>query len=212
MNRITLVVSGFILFGVVLGISLAQQLDDQVTADSRSIAPRAQDSDDGGVVGAFDDGSDIGAAAVIHHASEPATIGRYLVTYVKSRTDAPLSATVITVINGSSEACEVKVDWFSGFAPEASVCTTTAVISPGVAHDFCSRELLEHITTCNSICDPELSFVEGKARLFSSTGEACGRLGVDARVYYTTGETMDTGVAAVSNPTIVRGSDGNRGD
>jgi hypothetical protein len=210
MNRITLLMAGPILFGVVLGISLAQQPDNQVTGTyNRSPALGTQDSDDGSV---FDDSSDVGAAAVIHHTPEPATIQRYLVTYVKSRTDPPQSATVLTVINQSSEACEVRVGWFSGFEPEASVCTTTAVISPGVAHDFCSRELLEHITTCNSICDPELSFVEGKAHILSSAGKACSRLGIDARVYYTTGEATDMGVAAVSNPTIVSGSEGNRGD
>jgi hypothetical protein len=57
-----------------------------------------------------------------------------------------------------------------------------------------------------------LRSAEGKAVIFSSPGEVCGLLGVDARVYYTMGETSDTGVAAVSNPKIVRVGQGNQGD
>ena len=104
------------------------------------------------------------------------------------------------------------MDWFQGFVPDAPVCTTTAMIGPGVAHDFCSRDLLNNITTCNSICDPELTFAEGKAIVSSTASAACSHIGVDSRVYYTTGETTDTGVAAVSNPKIVRVGRGNRGD
>ncbi|MGH9956526.1 MAG: hypothetical protein ACREBC_05270 [Pyrinomonadaceae bacterium] len=79
-----------------------------------------------------------------------------------------------------------------------------------LAHDFCSRHLLSNITTCNSTCDPELTFTEGKAIVSSNKG--CWRIGLDARVYYTAGDTTDRGVAAVSNPKIVRAGGGNRGD
>jgi len=106
----------------------------------------------------------------------------------------------------------VKVDWFAGFIPDTPECTTSVVVDPGVTHDFCSRDLLSNITSCNSICDPELSFTEGKAMVSSDARTNCGRIGVDSRVYYTTGETSDTGVAAVSNPKIVRADRGNRGD
>jgi hypothetical protein len=194
MNRIALLVFGCVLWGGVLGTALAHGPED---TDAR-----------------VDDGSDVNAAAVARRAPAPATRRRYLVTYVKSRTDAPRSATVITVINRSSVACEVKVDWLQGFQPEDPVCTTTAVIHSLVAHDFCSRDLLDNLTTCNSVCAPEGRFVEGSALIFSSSGKACDQLEVDVRVYYTTGETTDTGVAAVSNPKIVRetGGEATRGD
>jgi hypothetical protein len=153
-----------------------------------------------------DDG-DSGARASTPPASQ-LLVARYLVTYLKSHTDPPRSATVVTVINQSSASCSVQVDWFVGFGPDTPVCTTVTNIDSGVANDFCSRNLLSNITSCNTVCSPELTSSEGKA-VVSST---CGAIGVDSRVYYTTGASSDTGVAAVSNPKIVRVGTGNRGD
>jgi hypothetical protein len=158
-----------------------------------------------------DDGS---AAAGVEAASalssaEP-VVERYLVTYMRSRTAGLRSATVVTVTNQANRSCEVKIDWFIGFTPDTPACTTTAALAPGVTHDFCSRSLsIDGITTCNTTCDPALIFTEGKAIVSSGP---CNRIGVEARVYYTTGETSDTGVSAVSNPNIVRVDQGNRGD
>ena len=103
----------------------------------------------------------------------------------------------------------MKIEWFAGFTPDTPTCTTTATLAAGVTHDFCSRGLLSGITTCNTTCDPALTFTEGKALVSSSP---CSRIGVESRVYYTTGDTEDTGVAAISNPNIVRVPEGNRGD
>jgi hypothetical protein len=203
MHHITYFVLSIVLWGIVLGLPFVQAPTDQASAAERSSI------DDGRGV---DDGRGINAAADGHPTPAPATTRRYLVTYVKSRTDAPRSATVVTVVNRSSEDCEVKVLWHRGFEPEVPICTTTAVVGPRIGHDFCSRDLLDNLTTCNSSCEPEASFLEGEAVLFSSPGEACGQLGVDARVYYTTGEDEDTGVAAVSTPTILGSSGGNLGD
>lgn len=166
----------------------------------------AQELDDGGVSGVEETSafrtSDL-------QGSEP-VVKRYLVTYLKSRTDAPRSATVVTVTNQSNKSCRVKIDWFQGFIPDTSACTTTAVVDRGVTHDFCSRNLLSNITSCNSSCNPELTFTEGKAIV--SSNKTCRSIGVESRVYYTDGDTSDTGVAAVSNPKIVRVGQGNRGD
>jgi hypothetical protein len=145
------------------------------------------------------------------NAPEP-LIDRYLVTYLKSRTDAPRSATVVTVINQSKQSCSVKVNWFAGFQPDTAACTSAEVLNPGVSHDFCSRDVLSNITTCNTICDPELTFIEGKATVSSSASEECSSIAVDARVYYTTGDLNDTGVAAVSNPKVVRARRHKRSD
>lgn len=99
------------------------------------ITALAQEPDDGGGAGV--------AAASAQHAPGP-VVQRYLVTYLKSRTDAPRSATVVTVTNQSDKPCDVKIDWFTGFVPDTAECTTTAVVDPGVTHDFCSR-------TCSAI-------------------------------------------------------------
>jgi len=135
-------------------------------------------------------------------------LNRYLVSYLKSRADVPRSATVVTVINQSinqsKESCGVRVSWFAGFEPETPACTSTEILSPGVSHDFCSRDLLNNITTCNSICSPELTFIEGKAIVSSSASTECSLIRVGARLYYTTGDLSDTGVAAVSDPKVVR--------
>jgi hypothetical protein len=183
MKKINLCVIGLAVFGATFGTTLAQEAND-----------------DGGAAAGV-------AEALTLRAAQP-VVARYLVTYLKSRTDAPRSATVVTVTRQSNSACEVKIDWYIGFTPDTLACTTTATLAPGVTHDFCSRGLLSNITTCNSTCDPELTFTEGKAIVSS----ACSRIGVESRVYYTTGETSDTGVSAVSNPNIVRIPEGNRGD
>jgi len=157
----------------------------------------------------YDDGAAGVAAESALRFTEP-VVHRYLVTYLKSRTDAPRSASVVSITNQSNRSCDVKIDWFTGFTPDTPACTTMAVVDPGVTHDFCSRDLLSNITTCNITCDPELTFTEGKAIV--SSNKSCNRIGVESRVYYTTGETSDTGVAAVSNPKIVRAGQDNRGD
>ena len=144
-------------------------------------------------------------------------VERYLVTYMMSVTVDPTairSATVVTVTNtnASSPSCTVKIDWFRGVTtPNTPVCTTTAVINPGVTHDFCSRNLPTGITTCNSVCAPELNAHEGKAIVSSSEDIGCGLIGVEARLYYTRG-AGDMTVSAISNPKIVRAEEGNLGD
>jgi hypothetical protein len=141
-------------------------------------------------------------------------VERYLVTYMKSRTtDAIRSATVVTVTNtnATSPTCVVRIEWFQGFVPNTPVCTTTATIEPGVTHDFCSRDVPDAITTCNSVCAPQLTFDEGKAIVSSSEAVGCGLIGVEARVYYTTG-AGDMAVSAISNPKIVEVERGNLGD
>lgn len=169
---------------------------------SFSLAKAQEPNDDGGAA------AGVAGGLTVDDAAAP-VVERYLVTYLKSRTDAPRSATVVTVTNQSKESCRIKVDWFVGFTPQTPACTTTAAVAPGVTHDFCSRNLLSGITTCNTTCDPALTFTEGKATVSSGP---CSGIGVESRVYYTTGDTSDTGVAAVSNPKIVRVPEGNLGD
>jgi hypothetical protein len=139
-------------------------------------------------------------------------VNRYLVTYMNSQsTTAIRSATVVTVTNQSSRSCAVKIEWFRGLAPNTPVCTTTVAVAPEVTHDFCSRNLPDAITACNSICAPELTFDEGKAIVSSSETVGCSLIGVEARVYYTTG-VSDMAVSAISNPKIVETERGNLGD
>lgn len=139
-------------------------------------------------------------------------VNRYLVTYTHSQTTTALrSATVVAVTNQSSRSCQVKIEWFFGLDPDMPACTTTAAVPPRFTFDFCSRNLPFDITACNSTCAPELTFYEGKAIVSSSEEASCGLIGVEARVYYTTGD-RDTGVSAISNPKIVRADEGNLGD
>jgi hypothetical protein len=185
MKKTNLCVIGVAIYTATFGTSLAQEVGDDGAAPAAAAA-----------------------ATLLSTESEP-FVERYLVTYLKSRSDAPRSATVVTVTNQATRSCEVKIEWFTGFTPDTPACTTTATLAAGVTHDFCSRGLLSGITTCNSTCDPALTFTEGKAIVSSSP---CSRIGVESRVYYTTGDSDDTGVAAISNPNIVRVPEGNRGD
>lgn len=56
-------------------------------------------------------------------------------------------------------------------------------------------------------CAPEFTFHEGKAMVYAN----CLRLGVSARVYYTTGGN-DSAVTAISDSKIVHINQGNLGD
>jgi hypothetical protein len=138
-------------------------------------------------------------------------VARYLATFLKSRTTDPLrSATVVSVTNQASRVCQVSVEWGRGFEPTPA-CTTTVHLDPSITTDFCSRVIPVPLTTCNATCEPELTFHEGQAVVHSSPEEGCERIGVSARVYYTTGDSDDT-LAAISDSKIVLFSKGNRGD
>jgi hypothetical protein len=130
-------------------------------------------------------------------------VRRYLVTYMKSRDDR--SATVVTVTNQSKADCRVQVEWQVGFST-GNVCATTLALAPGFTADFCSRGLNSALTTCNSTCNPDLDFHEGKAYVTS----ACSQIGVSARVYYT--QDRDTRVEAITDSKVVRVNSGNSGD
>lgn len=130
-------------------------------------------------------------------------VRRYLVTYMKSRDNR--SATVVTVTNQSKATCRVRVEWQVGFST-GNVCATTLALAPGFTADFCSRGLNSALTTCNSTCNPELDFHEGKAYVTS----ACSQIGVSARVYYT--QNRDTQVEAITDSKVVKASSGNNGD
>jgi hypothetical protein len=159
-----------------------------------------------------DDGLKPMEALATTAAEEPEPlVARYLVTFLKSRTTDPLrSATVVSVTNQAEKACQVSVEWARGFEPPAA-CTTTVRLDPGTTTDLCSRTIPEPLTTCNGTCEPELTFHEGRAVVSSSTEKGCDRLGVSARVHYTTGDT-DENLAAISDSKIVPFGKGNRGD
>ena len=127
---------------------------------------------------------------------------RHLVTYVSSITKAPRSAGAISLVNDAGVDCGVKVDYFTGFGPAAPVCSLTAVIPSGFAYDFCSRNLPVNFTTCNVTCSVPLIFFEGKAVISTDAGQACSRIRVSARQYYTTGTISDTGVAGVNSVSV----------
>ena len=138
---------------------------------------------------------------------------RYAVTYMNSQTTSGFrSATVVSVSNQARVACSVTVEYFRGFET-AAACTTTATISPGFTHDFCSRAIPGGATTCNSTCAAALTFHEGRAKI-SSTADAeghCASIAVDARLYHFSGTTTDSGVNAIANPAVVRIGQGNAG-
>ena len=136
---------------------------------------------------------------------------RYLVTYMKSRTTAPLrTATVVSVTNQAERTCQIAVEWVRGFELTPA-CTMMLSVDPGVTADVCSQAIPDPLTTCNATCEPELTFHEGRAVVSSSTDEGCERVAVSARVYYTNGG--DGGdLAAISDSKLVLFGKGNRGD
>ena len=145
---------------------------------------------------------------------------RYLVTYWRSVVGNQIrSATVVTVVNQSDRVCNVQVEWFPSAAGNPVSISGPQLISPGAAFHFCSRNVSPLITTCSPqvLADPALpaqGISQGKAIVSSTDVVACSLIGVDARVYYTTGTNAagDTAVTAISNSKIVFAGEGNLGD
>jgi hypothetical protein len=138
---------------------------------------------------------------------------KYLVTYMKSHNlenvdEPPRSATVVTVTNLTQEICHVSVEWFRGLSDtnDEPSCITDFTLEPDLTADFCSRDLPIGVTTCNSICDPELDFHEGRAIV----GASCKAIGVSSRVYYAGEDDID--LLAITDSKIVDFKDGNEGD
>jgi hypothetical protein len=171
----------------------AQQRSERSDLPDRSDAPQLSDE--------IDDKVPVGQTA------------RYIVTYMNSQTTSGFrSATVVSVTNSSPVTCSVSADWFAGFS-NVIACTTTISLAPGLTADLCSRGVPSGVTVCNATCVPAQTAIEGRARVASTADGAgqCANIAVEARVYYLLGALTDTGVAAVSNPNIVRVSEGNSG-
>jgi hypothetical protein len=134
---------------------------------------------------------------------------RYLVTYMNSQTGArQRSATVVSVTNQSEKTNLVTVTWFKGFSDNSSpVGTTSFSIPPDYTVDFGSRDLPGELTVVNAVCNPELTFDEGRALVSSRYAE----IGVSARVYYTTGD-KDENLQAITDSKLVQFGQGNVGD
>ena len=136
-------------------------------------------------------------------------VPRYLVTYMNSQTGGRIrSATVVSVTNQSNSINRVFVSFFKGFTDNTSpVCVCAFAIPPEFTVDFSSRGLPSEITTVNSVCNPELTFDEGRAIVSSMWPE----IGVSSRVYYTAGEG-DSELLAITDSKIVPYGKGNLGD
>jgi hypothetical protein len=138
------------------------------------------------------------------------SVPRYLVTYMKSRTDpeAMRSVTVVSVTNQSRLANRVFVTFFQGLSDDSSPLGTAAfAIPPQFTVDFASRQLPSELTTANAVSAPELTFTEGRAIVSSMWPE----IGVSARVYYTAGARDET-LHAITDSKVVRYGRGNNGD
>lgn len=134
---------------------------------------------------------------------------RYLVTYMNSQARGRLrSATIVSVTNQSDRINRVFVSYFKGFSDNASPVGVTAfAIPPDYTVDFASRDLPGEITVCNSVCNPELVFDEGRAIVSSMWPE----IGVSARVVYTRGE-RDEELLAITDAKLVVFGEANHGD
>jgi len=186
-----------------------------VSAGMSAPAARAADGDDGGPASAARDSALITEVSTID-VSRMTPL--YRVTFMKSRTtDTIRTATVVSVTNQAGVSCDITVIWRRGFDP-TPVCTTTMSLDAGFQTDFCSRAIPDALTTCNTTCNPDLTFHEGTAvvythveNLFYYGSSECLHLAVSARVYYTTGTTASA-VTAISDAKIVGISVGNQGD
>ena len=136
-------------------------------------------------------------------------VPRYLVTYMNSQIGGRIrSATVVSVTNQSDKINRVFVSYFKGFSDNTSPVGVTAfAIPPDFTVDFSSRNLPGELTVCNSVCNPELVFDEGRAIVSSMWPE----IGVSSRIYYTSGD-KDENLLSITDSKIVVFGKGNRGD
>ena len=136
-------------------------------------------------------------------------VPRYLVTYMNSQIGGRIrSATVVSVTNQSDKINRVFVSYFKGFSDNASPVGVTAfAIPPDFTVDFSSRNLPGELTVCNSVCNPELVFDEGRAIVSSMWPE----IGVSSRIYYTSGD-KDENLLSITDSKIVIFGKGNHGD
>ena len=139
----------------------------------------------------------------------PLVTPRYTVAFAKTEMNSPIrSATVVTVTNNSSIGCLVNVAWF-GKSSAASACINGLVVPAGQTVNLCSRALPSEIADCASACT--VSSADGRATVQSRLGEACGKIAVDARVYYTEGGS-DNMLTAVTSSKVVKAGAANAGD
>jgi hypothetical protein len=118
------------------------------------------------------------------------------------------SATVVTVTNQSPRPNVISGSWFKGFSDNTSpVGTTTLSLPPDFTADFGSRDLPGELTVVNAVCNPELTFDEGRAIVSSRLPE----IGVSSRVYYTSGD-RDEELLAITDSKVVRFGAANAGD
>jgi hypothetical protein len=152
---------------------------------------------------------EFGEFGVIPPVLSPHSIPRYLVTYMNSQTTRQIrSATVVSVTNMSQYTNKVYVAYFKGLTNNSSpICVSAYSIPPDFTIDFCTRYLPIEITCCNSVCNPELNYDEGRAIVSSMLPE----IGVSSRVYYTEGE-KDEKLLAVTDSKIVVFRKYNMGD
>jgi hypothetical protein len=137
------------------------------------------------------------------------SVARYLVTYMNSQTAGRVrSSTIVTVTNQSTKPNVVTVSWFKGFTNNSSpVGSSTFIIPPDFTVDFGSRNLPPELTVVNSLPNPELVFDEGRAIVSSRRP----RIGVSARVYYTSGD-RDEELLAITDSKVVLFGKANLGD
>jgi hypothetical protein len=135
---------------------------------------------------------------------------RYLVTYMKSRTDNSQirSATVVSITNQSKVNNRVSVSFFLGLADDSiPVGVASFTIPPQFTVDFGSRNLPSELVTLNAVSNPQLTFDEGRAVVSSELPE----IGLSARVYYTHGDRDERLVSITDSGVVVYG-EGNHGD
>jgi hypothetical protein len=139
----------------------------------------------------------------------PVVTPRYVVAFAKTEINTPIrSATVVTVTNNADVSCLVAIDWFDKLN-SSSLCSNGAVVPAGQTMSFCSRALPSQIADCSSACS--VTSADGRASVNSRAIAACGKIAVDARVYYTAGGA-DAILTAISDPKIVRAGSANSGE
>ena len=172
---------------------------------------------------AKDEALDSQGQAILRAASERAKdqIAVFLVGFAASDTtsasETNQQATVVSLTNiGEKTSCPVSVDWWFGLDATLA-CTSTSTLDAGTTasdfvgttHDHCTRDLPEASVLCNAVCDPPLTFYEGKA-VVSTTQECVKRIAIDARLYHTIGD--DDEVTGIANVKVVRLPSGNEED
>ena len=121
----------------------------------------------------------------------------------------PNSGTSLQISNLNNAACDVSVQWLT---QDSIACEGTATLPPFSNSVFCTRDIegpAFAFEDCHVVCDPVLTFQQGRAQVNVSKAVACKKFALQARLIQSNAD--NTVLVGMQDLKIVK-TTGNVGD